>query len=128
MPSADIIRQTIDTYFGAISRLDPDAWAATFAEDGVSLDPYGSPPMRGRAVLREFLQGLCAAFDQVEMTPDEVFVSGDGAAVKWSLTGVGKAGQAVRFDGIDTFDIGEDGLIREARGYWDPAVMMGQLQ
>lgn len=115
-------------YFAEIQRMDPDAWAACFAEQAISYEPGAPTPLQGRAALRQFLAGVLAAFQKIGMTEDHVFLSGNRAAVKFTGRGKGKNGREVVFEGIDVFEINQAGKIQTMWGYWDPAAMMAQLQ
>lgn len=128
MPAADQMRAAVAAYFQAISSLDPEAWADTFAEGGRSCDPWGSPPHEGREALVQFLGGLCEAFERVQMELGEVFLAGSGGAVQWRARCVARNGRNIEFSGIDTFEFEEDGRIREARGYWDFPAVMARIQ
>jgi steroid delta-isomerase len=125
--SPEMIQKVVADYFAAIRAMDREAWVATFAADAVSHDPYGAPEHRGQAALRQFFDGLAGAFEQVGLTEDQVFIAGDGAAVKWTGRGTGKNGRAVTFEGIDVFTVNEAGRIQEVRAYWNPAALMAEL-
>ncbi|HYP25317.1 MAG TPA: nuclear transport factor 2 family protein [Blastocatellia bacterium] len=125
--ASENIRQTVADYFAAIRAMDVDAWLATFAENAVSNDPVGAPPIEGHSGLRAFFEGIAGAFEKVEMFEDSVFVSGDSAAVKWTGRGTGKNGRNVIFEGIDVFEMNADNRIQRVWGYWDPAAMMSEL-
>ena len=124
---ADKISSVVSAYFLAIRAMDADAFASTFAEDGTTFDPVGAPGITGRAAIREFLQALCKNFETVGLTEDHVFIAGNGAAVKWSGRGVSSSGKVVKFEGVDVFDVNEDGKIQTLRAYWNPAEMIAQL-
>jgi steroid Delta-isomerase len=126
--SPEIISRAIKAYFAATRAMDMEAWVATFAPDAVSYDPVGAPPTAGHDALRQFFNAIVGAFDKVGMTEDQVFIAGNGAAVKWTGHGKGKNGREVRFEGIDIFELNEEGLIQTVRGYWNPAEVMMQLQ
>lgn len=128
MPSNEAIRQIVADYFAAIRAMDAAAWAETFAENGITHDPVGTPPHQGREALRQFLQGICGLFEQVGLTEDHVFIAGNGAAVKWTARGVAKNGRRLQFEGIDVFEVNDAGRIHEVRAYWDAAAVMAQLQ
>jgi len=85
--SNESIRKVVAEYFAALRAMDPEAWANTFAEDGVTHDPVGTPPHQGRAAVRQFLQGILSLFQEAGLTEDDVFVAGNGAAVKWTGRG-----------------------------------------
>ena len=107
--------------------MDADAFANSFAEDGTTYDPVGSPGITGRDGLREFLSSICKNFKSVALTEESVFVAGNGAAVKWTGRGTSINGREVRFEGIDVFEINEEGKIQTLRAYWNPAEMIAQL-
>src|SRR2546426_9701042 len=45
--SPETIAKTVKDYFAALRAMDQQAWVNTFAEDGVSHDPVGAPPING---------------------------------------------------------------------------------
>jgi steroid delta-isomerase len=125
--SPEVVSKAIKTYFAAIRAMDIPAIVNTFAEDAVSHDPVGAQPIEGHQKLTEFFQSITAAFKEVGLTEDQVFVAGTGAAVKWTGSGISKQGNNVRFEGIDVFEVNEAGKIRRLYAYWNPAEMVAQL-
>jgi steroid delta-isomerase len=125
--SPEVVSKAIKTYFAAIRAMDIPAIVNTFAEDAVSHDPVGAQPIEGHQKLTEFFQSITAAFKEVGLTEDQVFVAGTGAAVKWTGSGISKQGNKVRFEGIDVFEVNEAGKIRRLYAYWNPAEMVAQL-
>jgi steroid delta-isomerase len=123
----DKISRAVRAYFLAIRAMDADAFANTFAENGTTCDPMGTPSISGRPAIREFLQSICKNFKSVALTEDSVFVAGNGAAVKWTGSGTSASGKDVTFEGIDVFEINADGKIQNVWAYWNPAEMIGQL-
>jgi steroid delta-isomerase len=125
--SPEVVSKAIKAYFAAIRAMDQQAWVNTFAEDAVSHDPVGVPPIIGHQKLGEFFQSITAAFKEVGLTEDEVFIAGNGAAVRWTGRGVSKQGRKVHFEGIDVFEVNEAGKIQTLHAYWNPAEMVAQL-
>lgn len=125
--SPEIISVAIKAYFAALRAMDERAWVNTFAEDAVTYDPVGAPPTRGHQRLAEFFQTITAAFKEVGLTEDQIFIAGNGAAVKWTGRGTSQAGRKVQFEGIDVFEIDEAGKIQRLHAYWNPAEMVAQL-
>ena len=125
--SADRVSRAVRGYFLAIRAMDADAFANTFAEDGTTYDPVNAPGVTGREGIREFLQSICANFKSVSLDEDSIFVAGGAAAVKWTGKGTSVNGKDVRFEGIDVFEVNEDGKIQTVRAYWNPAEMVAQL-
>jgi steroid delta-isomerase len=125
--SPEIVSKAVKAYFAAIRAMDQQAWVNTFAEDAVTYDPVGAPPTKGHQKLGEFFQTITAAFKEVGLTEDEVFVAGNGAAVRWSGRGISKRGRKVHFEGIDVFEVNEAGKIQTLHAYWNPAEMVAQL-
>jgi len=125
--SPDKISRAVRAYFLAIRAMDADAFANTFAEDGTTFDPVGTPGITGRAAISEFLTSICKNFKSVGLTEESVFVAGNGAAVKWTGRGISATGKEVSFEGIDVFEVDADGKIQTVRAYWNPAEMIAQL-
>lgn len=125
--SPETVSQAVRAYFAAIRAMNEQAWIDTFAEDAVSYDPVGAPAMAGHQSLREFFQTITSAFKEVGLTEDEIFIAGNGAAVKWSGRGISQRGRKAHFEGIDVFEINESGKIQTLHAYWNPAEMMAQL-
>jgi len=125
--SPEIIANAIKNYFAALRAMDERSWVRTFAEDAVTYDPVGAPPTHGHQKLAEFFQTITAAFKEVGLTEDEIFIAGNVAAVKWTGRGISQAGRKVKFEGIDVFEINEAGKIQTLHAYWNPAEMVAQL-
>ena len=125
--SPEIVSRVVKDYFAALRAMDQKAWVDTFAEDAITYDPVGAPPIEGHQRLAEFFQTITAAFKEVGLTEDQVFIAGNGAAVKWTGRGISKQGRKVQFEGIDVFDINEAGKIQTLHAYWNPAEMVAQL-
>lgn len=125
--SADRVSRAVRAYFLAIRAMDADAFANAFAEDGTTCDPMGAPPISGRPAVREFFQSICKNFKSVSLTEDHIFVAGNGAAVKWTGRGTSSNGKEVKFEGIDVFEVNQDGKIQNLWAYWNPAEMIAQL-
>ena len=125
--SPDRVSRAVRAYFLAIRAMDFDAFANTFAEDGTTCDPMGTAPIGGRPAIREFLQSVCKNFKSVALNEDAVFVAGNGAAVKWTGQGTSTSGKEVNFEGIDVFEVNQEGKIQSVWAYWNPAEMIAQL-
>jgi steroid delta-isomerase-like uncharacterized protein len=125
--SPEIVSKAVKAYFAALRAMDQQAWVNTFAEDAVSHDPVGAPPIEGHQKLGEFFQTITAAFKEFGLTEDHVFVAGNGAAVKWTGRGISKQGKKVHFEGIDVIEVNEAGRIQTVHAYWNPAEMVAQL-
>lgn len=123
----DRISRAVRGYFLAIRAMDAEAFANSFAEDGTTYDPVGTPGVTGREAIRDFLISIAKNFKSVSLTEDSVFIAGNGAAVKWTGKGTSTTGKEVNFEGIDVFEVNEDGKIQTVRAYWNPAEMIAQL-
>ena len=125
--SPEIISRAVKAYFEAIRAGDIPAILRTFADDAVTHDPVGTPGNHGHKKIEEFFQTVTAAFKEVGLTEDQVFIAGNSAAVKWTGRGVSKEGRSVKFEGIDTIEVNENGKIQRLDAYWNPAEMVAQL-
>lgn len=122
------IQALITRYFAATRAMDLDAWLACFADDAVSHDPYGAPPIQGKDGLRKVFLPVATAFKEIGFTENFVTVVGNRVAVKFTARGIGNNGKAATCEGIDIFESNDRGTIQMMWGYWDPAAMMAQLQ
>ena len=118
----------VQRYFAATRNMNVDAWLACFADDAVSHDPYGAPPIQGKAGLRQFFWNVAKAFTEIGFTEEYVAVTGNRAAVKFTVRGVGTNGRMVTGEGIDVFEFNDRGTIQTMWGYWDPAALIARLQ
>jgi steroid delta-isomerase len=125
--SPEVVSKAVKAYFAALRAMDQQAWVSTFAEDAIDYDPVGAPPIEGHQKLGEFFQTITAAFKEVGLTEDQVFIAGNGAAVKWTGRGISKQGKKVHFEGIDVIEVNEAGKIQTVHAYWNPAEMVAQL-
>jgi steroid Delta-isomerase len=125
--SPEVVSNAVKKYFAALRAMDQQAWVNTFAVDAISHDPVGALPIEGHQKLGEFFQTITAAFKEVGLTEDQVFIAGNEAAVKWTGTGVSKQGRKVKFEGIDVIEVNESGKIQTVHAYWNPAEMVAQL-
>ncbi len=127
MASHEKIQETVAAYFAATRAMDKQAWLNTFAEDGVSHDPVGGDPLDTAEKRSAFFEGIAGAFERVGLQENEVYVAGNGAAVKFTGSGTGKNGRDVTFEGIDVFEMNEEGKVQNLWAYWNPAAMMADL-
>jgi steroid delta-isomerase len=125
--SPEVVSKAVKAYFAALRAMDQQAWVNTFAEDAIDYDPVGAPPIEGHQKLGEFFQTITAAFKELGLTEDHVFIAGNGAAVKWTGRGISKQGKKVHFEGIDVLEVNEAGKIQTLHAYWNPAEMVAQL-
>jgi steroid Delta-isomerase len=123
----EMMISAFERYFSALNRLDRSAYLAAFTADAVVMDPYGGRPFEGHDGLNKFLNGMERTWGSFQMLPQEYFISGDRAAVKWQTEASAKSGKSASFAGINVFTINEEGLISRLEGYWDAAAMMAQI-
>jgi len=121
------IESVIRDYMASISRLDAEAWANLFAEDGVLQGPAHQPPIHGRESLRGFLQQMGGLFASVEMQPKAIYAGEHEAAACFRIDGVGCNGANISERGVIVVEINDSGLITRVSGYWNPQPMLAAL-
>lgn len=121
------MHETLHRYFKAIKELDVDAWLACFAPTCEQIDPVGTPARTTREEMRAFFTGLGGLFESVELVPEKIYPAGRETALTWTAQGVGKNGRPVAFEGIDVFELDEQGLITSIKAYWDMGPTMAAL-
>ena len=101
---------------------DPEGMASCYEETGQQSINDG-PPAIGRKALAEVAASFMEAFPDLQVSLDHLLVAGGAAFFVWTLTGTntgpGGTGRAVRVSGIEVWEMGELGLIRQSRGYYD---------
>lgn len=126
--SLELIQTLVTSYFSSLQMMDAAGWAENFTEDAVIYDPVGKPPSKARENAQAFFGLLSMAFEKLELSQDNVFIAGNGAAVKWTMRGLGKRGKQGIAEGISVFEIHESGKIQQVSSYWDDAAMMAQIK
>jgi steroid delta-isomerase len=127
--SPQMVQAIVQQYFAASrSPHKAEAMAACFAETCIHQDPADAPILKSRAEVRQFLQAIADLFVSVELTEEFVSINSQAAAVKWIGHGIGRNGAEVQFEGIDVFEINAEGMIQTLKAYWNPSVLLAQLQ
>jgi steroid Delta-isomerase len=118
MPTPEQVRAAVEAYVDAYRRDDRDAMLACWAPDAVWHDPVGAPPHEGHEGIAAFWDQAHQLADKIVLEPTDIIVCGSEAAMVFSIHA--QSGDAsMRFDAVETFVIGDDGRITEARAYWD---------
>ena len=125
--STEAIAKVIDSYFANMGAMNPDEAVKNFAEDALIYDPVGKPPSKVEDYPK-LCEILSMVFDKLEVTKDKVFIAGNGAAVKWSMSATGKNGKVGTAEGISVFDLDDSGKIQQVCSYWDDEAMMAQIR
>ena len=128
MINSETITQVVTAYFENLQTMNPEGWLATFAENGVTYDPVGNPPSQVQEDYQKFFGILSMAFAELEIAQDQVFLVKNGAAVKWTMRGLGRNGRQGIAEGVSTFELNEAGKIKQVCSYWDDAAMMAQIK
>lgn len=118
----------IREYFDALTALDREAYVAAFASDASVQDPYGGPVLEGEEGLNKFFDGMERTWQSFRMTPEKGYKSGNRVAVPWSTAAMARNGKRAEFEGVNVFELAEDGRIQRLEGYWDFKGMLAQIR
>jgi steroid delta-isomerase len=116
-----------ERYFSALRALDRAAYLDAFSAGAEVRDPYGGRAFVGPDGLNKWFNGMERTWARFDVQPGEFIVTGNRVAVPWKVTAQAKNGKEARFDGINVFTVGEDGLLSGLEGYWDAQAMMDQI-
>lgn len=116
----DDAREAVRLYFEATQSGSTQQWLSRFAPGAVVEDPVGTEPLRDREALERQGDAFLGGFREVGLHPGFVSVAGHRAAASWEGRALTHDGETVSFEGIDTFEFDEDGLITKMMGYWTP--------
>ena len=120
MPTPDELRTLITAYVDAVNSRDADAIAGRFALDAVQADPASNPPNVGREAIRTFFENSIGASESWTFTAKAVHTCADHVAIDFEIALV-TGGATMTIDGIEVFDVGDDGLFTTVNAYWDDA-------
>ena len=132
------IEDTHRKFTDAINRHDANAVAAVHAPDAEVhvMTPQGH---KGRDAIRKFNEDFFRAFPDANLKTLSFVSKGDTAAAELVLTGTHKGplelptgtlpptNRQVSLRGATFFRVNREGLIAEARGYFDTAIFLQQL-
>jgi steroid delta-isomerase len=113
------LASVISRFYASIRANNVEEWVALFAPDATVADPVGTPVHRGRDQARAFLKGILEQFEIFGIVENDVYYVPKGAAAKWTGIGRGKNGRDVTFEGIDVFEVNDNGLIKALSAYWN---------
>ena len=121
-----LLTQTINQYFTHLSNKDSEAWIKLFSPEAVSYDPVGNPPSIVHNDYQKFFE-LLNFYHQSETIPENIFVAGNEAAVKWKMSVTARNGNTANTEGITVFIFNQEAKISETRAYWDDKKFLEQL-
>lgn len=124
----ETVQTAVNNLIAAIQAKDHNGWLACFAEDAVSYNPVGTPPIRGLDGLSQMFEKFAGVFKDIKFTAESMFVAGNEVAVKYTINGQGKNGRLVAVEGINVYEVNDRGKIQTIRAYWNPAEMVAQLK
>jgi steroid Delta-isomerase len=118
------IRQIVRRYFEVVfDAPDVNTFTALFAPDGVLEDPVGTPPLRGRDAIGQFLAAGRALLEGIDFEIHEIYPCGHECAVRWSAVITTKRGERVMHAGIGLFSFDADHKLRHVREFYDVGVL-----
>ncbi|TCO64801.1 nuclear transport factor 2 family protein [Actinocrispum wychmicini] len=130
-PARSASRRSMD----AVCRGAKDEWLALFAPDAVVEDPIGTSYLdptgaghRGPVAIAAFWDRTIAVVERFEFAIDDSFAAGDEVANIGTITAFLPGGMRVDTDGVFTYRVGPDGLIRALRAFWEVDRAMATLR
>ncbi|MFD9892663.1 nuclear transport factor 2 family protein [Amycolatopsis sp. NPDC059027] len=119
-------RQAAWRSMNAVCAGDKAGWLALFAADGVVEDPVG-PSMfdaegkghHGHEGIAAFWDATIANVERFEFEIRDSHAAGDEVANVGTITTYLPGGYRVDTDGVFVYRVGEDGLIRSMRAFWE---------
>lgn len=104
------IRDRLEKFLTAAETWNTEGYAAFFTKGAVKIDPNGTEPVCGRdAILERFITKRKNKLQSWKIHRDDIFVSGRGAALKWTVELKDKEGASAAYEGIDLFEFSETG-------------------
>ena len=118
MVSKQTVQAAINTYVAGVESMDVERAFNAFAPDGAMHYP-GAGRLQGDA-LREFGQHFFGALTNASLSMEQPFIVDNRAAATFTLRITAKNGRSVTAEGIDVFEISDDGKVQNVWAYYDP--------
>jgi ketosteroid isomerase-like protein len=119
----------------AVTRGARDEWIALFAQDAVIEDPIGPSPLdptgeghHGHAGIAAFWDKTISTVERFEFAIEDSFAAGDEVANVGTITAFLPGGTRIDTEGVFTYRVGADGLIKSMRAFWEVDRAMGTLR
>ncbi|MBP2473065.1 ketosteroid isomerase-like protein [Crossiella equi] len=110
----------------AVAAGDREGWLALWAEDAVVEDPVGPSLFdpegkghHGRAGIAAFWDSTIAHMARMEFHITDSFANGDEVANVGTISAFAADGTRIDTEGVFTYRVGEDGLLRSMRAFWE---------
>jgi ketosteroid isomerase-like protein len=119
----------------AVCRGAKEEWVALFAEDAVVEDPVGvslfdrtGDGHRGRAAIAAFWDMTIANVERFEFDIRDSFAAGNEVANVGTIRVFLPGGSTMDTEGVFVYRVGDDGLIRSMRAFWETERAMATLR
>ncbi len=130
-PAREAARRSMD----AVERGDKGGWIALFAPDAVVEDPVGPSFFDSEGRGHHGHEGISAFWDKAiaqvtrfEFDIRDSFAAGSEVANVGVITTYLPGGMRVDTEGVFVYNVGEDGLIRSMRAFWETDRAMSTLR
>lgn len=130
-PARTASRRSMD----AVCRGAKEEWVALFAEDGVVEDPVGISMFdqtgdghRGRDAIAAFWDMTIATVERFEFDIRDSFAAGNEVANVGTIRVFLPGGARMDTEGVFVYRVGDDGLIRSMRAFWETERAMATLR
>jgi steroid delta-isomerase len=120
MPTPEQVRAAVDAYVDAYQRNDRGRFLDAFADEGVVIDPVGTPAHTGRDGRGAFWDTVHEMTERLSFDVKDIVVCGREAAMVFQIEArAGDGGMMI--DAVDVFEVDDDGRIAQLKAYWDMA-------
>jgi steroid Delta-isomerase len=123
MISQESIRAAITTYMAANNARDVEGFINIFAADASLYNVAETSPITGRDAVLQVAQQSLVPYQEVSAMIERFFIAGNGAAVFYTGHLTAQNGRTAPIEGIDVFEINDEGKIQSLRFYLDPTLV-----
>lgn len=128
------IKEAVKKELEALNRQDVEGVMAFYTQDVIFDDISLSEPLRGSQEMREFMQGMYAAFPDLHVELHSLFGEDDIVAAEYQLIGThmgdldgsSPTGKTFRVKALSVYEYDGQRFTKETF-YWDSASMLRQL-
>jgi steroid delta-isomerase-like uncharacterized protein len=134
MGNIDDAKDAVRRELVALNAQDVEGVLSFYTDDVVFVDVSLPQPIVGKAAMREFMQGLYAAFPDAHVEPITIFGEGSHVAAEYELIGTHlgsieretPTAKTFRVPAVSVYEY-DGALFTRETFYWDSASMRSQL-
>jgi limonene-1,2-epoxide hydrolase len=116
--------EIVAAFQDALAARDVDQYVAHLAEN-ITVEEPGMPRLEGRPNARALFEGLAGACREIVFLERKLYAVDRSVGMRFALRLTSTAGGTATLEGVEIFDLNEQGEIERIKAYYDPSPLAG---